>query len=91
MNHEEIVQKILEYIYESNPVAAESKPLPLDESLFELGILDSFGVVELVCFIEEKFEISVLDSELTAEKFGGVNKMAALVTEKLDNGKKLHA
>jgi acyl carrier protein len=83
MEHEKIVDEILCYIYETNPLAEERKPLPLDESLYESGILDSFGVVELVSFIESRWGIQILDSEITKEKFGGVNKMARLVADKL--------
>jgi acyl carrier protein len=83
MQHERIVHELLDYIYTTNPVAEERKPLPLDESLYELGVLDSFGVVELVSFIETHWSIQILDSEITKEKFGGVNKMAALIEEKL--------
>jgi len=83
MDNDEIVNKLLNYIYESNPTAEESRPLPLDESLYELGILDSYAVIELVGFIETHWAIRILDSEITHEKFGGVNKMAKLIAEKL--------
>lgn len=83
MSHDEIVEQLLQYIYDSNPLAEDAKPLPLDKSLYEMGILDSFAVIELVSFIEQHWQIRILDSELTKEKFGGVNKMARLIGEKL--------
>ena len=83
MVNEQIVAELLEYIYDANPVAEASRPLPLNESLYELGILDSFAVIELVEHIQDHWEIKILDSEITHEKFGGINKMAKLVGEKL--------
>ena len=83
MRHEEIVEQLLNYIYSTNPVAEECRPLPLEESLLELGILDSFGVVELVSYIEGHWSIQILDSEITKEEFGGINKMARLIAKKL--------
>ncbi len=83
MRHDEIVEQLLSYIYSTNPVAEECRPLPLEESLMELGILDSFGVVELVSYIEGHWSIQILDSEITKEKFGGINKMASLIASKL--------
>lgn len=83
MEHEHIAEELLNYIYGSNPVAEQHRPLPMDQSLYEMGILDSFGVVELVTFIESHWEIEILDSEITREKFGGINKMARLIGEKL--------
>ena len=83
MQHNQIVAELLEYIYDSNALAEASKPLPLDESLHELGILDSFAVVELVAYIENHWNIRILDSDITKERFGGVNKMARVIAEKL--------
>jgi acyl carrier protein len=83
VQHDEIVNELLEYIYDSNPLAEDARPLPLDKSLYELGILDSFAIVELVSFIESHWDIRILDAELTKEKFGGVHKMARLIGEKL--------
>lgn len=85
MHHDEIVEQLLQFIYDSNPLADDARPLPLDKSLYELGILDSFAVVELVSFIEKNWEIRILDAELTKAKFGGVNKMARLIGEKLQH------
>jgi acyl carrier protein len=83
MKQEEIAAILLKYIRESNPVAADMAEIPVNESLYELGVLDSFGVIETVDFIEKRWSIKILDSEITKEKFGGINKMAALVSEKL--------
>jgi acyl carrier protein len=84
MNEDQIVAEIVKYLHETNPVAAERGELPLDESLYQLGILDSFGVVETVDFIEKTWAIRILDAEITVEKFGSLNKMAQLVRKKID-------
>jgi acyl carrier protein len=83
MTHEEIVESLLECIYTMNPGAEQMRPLPLDKSLYDSGVIDSVGVVELVEFIEQNWQIKILDSEITQERFGGVNKMATVVAEKL--------
>jgi acyl carrier protein len=84
MTHEQIVAELLKFVVDNNPVARQRQPLPLDVSLMEIGVLDSFGVIELVSLIEKRWSIKIYDSELTKEKFGGVDKMARLVKEKLD-------
>ena len=58
MREDEIVKELKEYILKSSSGAEAFGPLPLDESLFELGILDSFGIVELVVFIENRWYCS---------------------------------
>ena len=84
MTVEQITQTLLDHLYEINPVAKQRKPLPLDQSLLEIGVMDSFAIIELVNHIEEKWSIQIFDSELTKEKFGGLTKMATLIKEKLD-------
>jgi acyl carrier protein len=84
MNQKEIVADLVKYLHQTNPLAAERGELPLAESLYELGILDSFGVVETVDFIEKNWAIRILDAEITVEKFGSLNKMARLISEKIN-------
>jgi acyl carrier protein len=83
MTHEAIVAVLVKYLMETNLVARGRGSLPLDRSLVELGILDSFGIIELVGFIEDRWGIAILDSELTTEMFGGIDKMAKLIGVKL--------
>jgi acyl carrier protein len=54
-----------------------------DESLLDSGIVDSTGVMEVVSFLEETFEISVDDDELVAENLDSVDRLAAFVQRKL--------
>lgn len=78
-----IVEEILDHLCESNPLAKDRSKVPLDRSLYEAGILDSFGVIEMVDFVERKWAIRILDSEITVEKFGSIEKMARLIEEKI--------
>ena len=56
----------------------------MDKSLVELGYLDSFGIIDTVSFIENKWKIKIEDDELTKEKFGSLNKMIDLINLKLN-------
>ncbi len=47
------------------------------------GVLDSVGLMQLITFIEERFEIEVDDQELTSAHFGTVQDIAALVERKV--------
>lgn len=54
-----------------------------DESLLDAGIIDSTGVMEVVTFLEEAFEIEVDDEELVADNLDSVDRLAAVVGRKL--------
>lgn len=55
------------------------KPLPGDDeaSLFELGIIDSFGLMDVITRLEAVFGVKVPDAELTPRKFETVAKMVS--------------
>ena len=53
-------------------------------SFLESGIIDSTGVLELVGFLEEQFEMSVEDEELIPENLDSINNVVAYVQRKLE-------
>ena len=73
---------IIEFVLENFPSTYDRQSLPTEESLIELGVLDSYGVVELVSFLEENWAITIADSDITRDKMGSITKMASLVLEK---------
>lgn len=84
MNHQEIKESIVEYLCKGNPLIARLENIPYDDSLVELGYMDSFGVIDIVIFLEGNYGIKILDDEITKEKFGSINKMANLVLERIE-------
>ena len=57
---------------------AADAPKP-DASFMETGLIDSTGILELVTFIEGKYEISVGDDQLVPENLDSVASIAAFV------------
>lgn len=56
-----------------------------DTSFLESGILDSTGILELVGFLEETYEITVNDEELIPENLDSLKKVAAFVEKKIQS------
>lgn len=53
----------------------------MDEDLYDAGILDSMGTVELIVAMEEKFEISIPVSEFGRDDWNTANKIIAGVQD----------
>lgn len=53
-----------------------------DDSLLDLGIVDSTGVLELVGFLEEKYHISIDDQELIPDNLDSVGRLVAFIEHK---------
>lgn len=54
-----------------------------DEDLLENGVLDSLALIRLIGFIEEQFEITVEDGEVTPNNFQTLNVMTAFIASKM--------
>ncbi len=52
------------------------------DSLIENSVIDSTGVLELVLFLEQTFDIEVRDDEVLPENFDSVSRLASFVRGK---------
>ena len=60
----------------------EDESFSEDDSFLENGIIDSTGVLELIEFIEEKFNIKTEDDELIPENLDSLNNVTNYVIRK---------
>ena len=82
--NKEIQDEIIGYVLENHISSFTKDSIPKDESLVELDVIDSFGVVELVDYLEKNWSITIKDFEITKDKMGSINKMVLLVSSKLN-------
>ncbi len=54
-----------------------------DASLLENGIIDSTGVLELISFLEETYEITIEDDEMIPENLDSVDNINTFLKKKL--------
>lgn len=71
---------IVDYV-NSFAIIAPGQEIPRDQSLLEAGVLDSFGIVEMITFVETEFDISIPDEDMTKEKLGSIRKMAVYIQQ----------
>jgi acyl carrier protein len=50
-----------------------------DEKLISSGLIDSFHLVDLGLFIEDKYGVHIDDSELNADTFDTLDQLVALI------------
>ncbi|MBF0120442.1 MAG: acyl carrier protein [Desulfobacterales bacterium] len=68
-------------------VVIEKEHIQENEGLLASGILDSYGFVEFLGFIESEFGITVEDDEFTAANFRDLTAMKKYIEAKLGNKK----
>lgn len=78
-NMKEVVREyvIKEYVEDDTEIG-------FDTPLISGGIVDSFSMVSLKRFLENKYNISLPDNEATPEAFDSVNKIVTLVNKFLN-------
>jgi len=71
---------ILQYVTKEY-LEDDSEPIDFESPLISGGIVDSFSMVSLKRFLENKYSIQIPDDKATPEAFDSVNKIAVLVEE----------
>jgi acyl carrier protein len=77
-----IEEMIRTYIAENMLFSDNGYPHSDSASFLEEGIVDSMGIMELVMFVEENFNVTVEDEELVPDNFDSVGRLAAYVRSK---------
>jgi len=80
MNRDEIKDIVLKYVIEEY-MEDENEEITYDTPLISGGIVDSFSMVSLKRFLENKYKISIPDEKASPEAFDTVNKITDLVIE----------
>ena len=77
-----VEQQVREYILENYLFTDDESALSNEDSFLEKGILDSTGILEVIYFLEEDFEIKVEDTEMIPENLDSVNNIVAFIDRK---------
>ena len=80
---DEIEKDLINYLKKGNPLVKKLNVIPKDKSLVELGYLDSFAIIDLVTYFENKWKIKIDNDEITPEFFGSIDKMTKMLNKKI--------
>lgn len=82
MKQEEIRAQLHQFI-QKNFLFDDKTKVGDDQSLLGSGVVDSTGILELINFLEETTKVKFNDSELVADNFDTIARIAAFVEKKL--------
>jgi acyl carrier protein len=81
-NSQQINDEIKHFILETSYTSEDL--LTNETQIFTQGILDSLGFMSLVSFLDEKYSISIKDTDLVETNFESINAISDFVTRKLN-------
>jgi len=79
-----LIQELRAFIVENFLFGDDSGPSSFsdDDSFQERGLVDSTGILELVCHLQEKYAIDIADDELVPDNLDSLSKVARFVRQK---------
>ncbi len=77
---EDMKEIVLNYVIEEY-LEDEDEEITFETPLISGGIVDSFSMVSLKRFLENKYKINIPDDKATPEAFDNVNRIVDLVNE----------
>ena len=75
--------KIRNYLIEVS--MSDNDKVKDDTLIFDAGLLDSMGLLFLIEFLKEEYNVEVSDEELNPENFESINNILLFVQRKLIN------
>jgi acyl carrier protein len=78
-----VEQELRRFVIDNFPFGEVGEGLSNDDSFIDQGIIDSTGVLELVTFLEETYEIKVEDEELIPDNLDSINRLVKFIERKL--------
>jgi acyl carrier protein len=79
---QEMKDLVLNYVI-NEYMEDEEEPITYDTPLISSGYVDSFSMVSLLVFLENKFKIKIPSNKATPEAFDSVNSIVSLVSQYL--------
>lgn len=59
------------------------------DSFMEKGIIDSTGILEIITFIEENYDIKIEDDEILPENLDSIDNLTNFISRKVKEGSKV--
>jgi len=81
----EYLVKVREFVVE-NFLFGDGSRLAEDTPFLEGGIIDSTGMLELIGFLEETYNIAIEDEELVPENLGTLKNVCCFLEKKMSAG-----
>jgi acyl carrier protein len=82
MDHQTVLVRMRGYLQEAFLYMRPGFVLADDDRLFDRGIIDSMGILELIDFLQLEFGVGVPTDDITEENFGTLKDIARYVVSR---------
>lgn len=78
--------KLIEFVKKDLARGKGIGDLSETDDLVEAEVMDSLGIMKLILFLEENFQIKISDDDLTLENFKSIETIYSLAESKMTGG-----
>lgn len=78
-----IAKEVREYVVENFLLGEDESELSDRDSFLETGLIDSTGILEVIGFLEERWEIEIADEEMIPENLDSIERISRFIQVKI--------
>jgi acyl carrier protein len=82
MDEKTILKEVREYVVENFLLGEDEEELSNSDSFLESGLIDSTGILEVIAFLEETYDVEIEDEEMIPENLDSVERVARFIASK---------
>ena len=82
MNPSTVLKKVREFVIQNFLVDDDEAGFSDDQSFLETGVIDSTGILELIFFLENEFDLEIDDEEMVPDNLDSVANIGRFVLSK---------
>ena len=72
-------KKVRAFVVENLLLGEEENDFSDSQSFLESGLIDSTGILEVIAFLEEEYEITIADEEMVPDNLESVDNIVAFL------------
>ncbi len=76
---DEVVNRLEAFVRTQFTISADDPEFTRDVDLYDLGYVDSVGLVELLAFISATFNVEIEEDDLLSDEFSNIEGIAKIV------------
>lgn len=82
--HQAIESDVRRFITDNFPLSGSGHELAGGDSLLEVGVIDSVGVLELIEYLESSYGFQIPDADVLPENLDSIDAISGYVTRRLE-------
>ena len=77
-----VLKKVRKYVVENLLISEDEAGFSDEQSFLETGLIDSTGILEVIFFLENEFDLEIDDEEMVPENLDSVANIGRFVLSK---------